>query len=503
MQVMSKPRGTILLGTAVVVTSLWLGWIVAQGQLLWLGALGFVAALALCLLRPVLAASLTFSFAFINPSLLPPVMEVGEFTVRYVDGAVVLLAVAIFLRLAVQRRKLLGQEWWLVFKPLLPFLVYVGLSLGLVWIYVPDVLAASVASYARLMVTVLVGALIYMSIRLEKDVRLFTRAIVMFAVPSITIGTWAALASPQREALAVGRYGGLLGLNTFGLVAGLLILWGVIARSNREPMVSWVIPLSAGLVGLFLSKSASSILATIGSILFFWIAFRSKGLAQGTWPLRLVLGGVVGVALAMWALWLLRPGDFADLVSLSGGSWAQRAMIAYGALRIFLSHPLFGVGWQASSTEALIGDPTLNDALMQAFSRMPAHYFFLERPTSLHNLYMQLLAELGIVGSSLFVYGVVRVGKTVAGIARRIAYQSPFRELALFNAVGLVYLLIWWNTNPLFGGQTESIFAVTFLSLLAALWRLQRQNYRHKTFENRQVSLPENTLSHVSEHWLG
>lgn len=459
----------------VTMGSLAVGWIAAQGYFLWLGAVGFAVALALCMVRPILAASLSLSFAFINPNLVPPVMEVGEFTLRYADGAIAILAVAIFFRLAVQRRIAFGREWWVIFKPLLPFLVYVGLSLGLVWIYVPHVLAASVASYARLMVTVLLGLLIYMSIRWEKDVRLFTRVIVMFAVASITIGTWEALASPQREALAVGRYGGLLGLNTFGLVAGLLVLWGVIARSNREPMLSWVIPLSAGLLGLFLSKSASSTLATIGSILFFWIAFRSKRLAQGTWPLRLLLGGVVGGALAMWALWLLRPEDFAGLVSLSGGSWAQRAMIGYAGLRIFLSHPLFGVGWQASSTEAVIGDPILNEMLMKAFPELPAHYFFLERPTSLHNLYMQLLAELGIVGFSLFVYAVLRVGKTVAGIVRQIPYQSTFRSLALFNVMGLVYLLIWWNTNPLFGGQTESIFAVTFLSLLAALWRLQRQ----------------------------
>lgn len=477
-----------------------IGLMVATGRLLEMSALGILTALLLLLIRPVWGAVVVLSFAFINPSLLPPMMEIGQFTVRYVDGAMVLLAAAIFLRLAVQHHKLLEQEWWFTFRPLLPFLVYVGMSLGLVWLYVPDVFEISFASYARLLVTVLLGLFVYMSLRAEKDVKLFTRSIVIFAVTSVIVGAWEALASPQKEAVGAGRYGGLLGINTFGLVAGLLVLWGIIVRADRRPVLSWVIPLVAGLLGLFLSKSASSTLATIGSILFFWIAFsRRKGSAQGTWPLRLALGLVVGVALTIGVLRLLRLDDFAGLVSLSGGSWAQRAMIAYGGLRIFLSHPLFGAGWQASSSEAFIGDPTLNEVLMQAFPQLPTHYFFLERPTSLHNLYVQLLAELGIVGFALFIYGVARVGKRVAGILELVPHRSPFRRLALFSAVGLVYLLVWWNTNPLFGGQTESIFTVTFLSLLAALWRLQRQNYNCKRLANLQAPRTEDGPSQLGQ----
>lgn len=485
---LAKERFSVLSGVALVaVVSIGLGWMVANEQFHMLGAVSFAVAVGLCFLYPVLAASLTLGFAFINPSLLPPVMEVGEFTVRYIDGATILLAVAIFLRLTLQRRELLRQEWWIIFKPLFPFLAYTGMSLGLVWVYAPDALAASTASYTRLVVTVLLGLLVFMSLESKKDLRLLTSMIVVFAVASIMVGTWEALVNPQKESVVAGRYGGLLGINTFGLVAGLLVLWAVIARENRGSRLSWVVPLASGLLGLILSKSASSVLATIGAVLFFWVFFK-KWATQGTRLLRLVVGGMVGIILAMWVLRLLRPSDFYGIASLEGGSWAQRLMIAYGALQIFLSHPIWGVGWQASSTGAVIGDPTLNKMLMEAFPKLPAHYFFLERPTSLHNLYMQLLAELGILGFSLFIYGVVRVGKTIAIILRQMPLYSPFRKFALFNAMGLVYLLIWWNTNPLFGGQTESIFAVTFLSLFAALWRLQRQS---------EILLSESRLSQI------
>jgi O-antigen ligase len=463
-------------------------WMVAQGYFLWLGALGFAAASAFCLVRPIWASSLVLSFAFINPSLLPPVMELGEFTVRYVDGATFLLIATIFLRLLVQRYTVFEQEWWVIFKPSFPFLTYIGLSLGLVWIYVPDVLSASIASYVRLMITILTGLLICISIKEEKDLRFITKVILMLAVASITIGSWEALIVPRKEMVIISRYGGILGYNTFGLVAGLLVLWSIIAYANRKPLLLWVIPLSSGLLGLFLSKSASSILATVGGVLFFQAIFARKFLPQSTKVLKLVLGVIIGLVFTIWVMWLLRPADLIGFVNLSGGSWAQRLMIAYAAFQIFFAHPIFGVGWQASSTEAVIGNPALNEELMRVFSQLPRHYFFVERPTSLHNMYLQFLAELGIIGFLLFTYGVIRISKVVLKILGEIPPQYPFRQLVLFCAMGLIYLLIWWNTNPLYGGQTESMLAVGFLSLLAALWKLQRQATNTK--DSRTMDLP-------------
>ncbi len=90
-------------------------------------------------------------------------------------------------------------------------------------------------------------------------------------------------------------------------------------------------------------------------------------------------------------------------------------------------------------------------------------------------MYFQILAELGIVGSLLFVYGVVRLAKIISNILKELPQRSSFRELALFWTVGLVYLLIWWNTNPLYGGHIETVLAVSFLSLFAGLWRLQKR----------------------------
>jgi hypothetical protein len=44
-----------------------------------------------------------------------------------------------------------------------------------------------------------------------------------------------------------------------------------------------------------------------------------------------------------------------------------------------------------------------------------------------------------------------------------------------FYALGLVYLLIWWNNSTLFGGQIETILAFTFLTLLVNVTELERR----------------------------
>ena len=162
------------------------------------------------------------------------------------------------------------------------------------------------------------------------------------------------------------------------------------------------------------------------------------------------------------------------------GSFAHRLMIADAGLRIFRDHPIVGVGWRASATEAVIGTASLNAALMQTFNNLPSQYFFLEKPTSLHNMYIQLLAELGLIGFALFVHGTVRVGQAVKTILHAIPTASHEKMWARFDVLGLIFLLIWWNTNPLFGGQTESLLAFTFLGALAAVAQCAKQTPQHE-----------------------
>lgn len=449
------------------------GWMVVSRQFLEIEIFALVAVTLVVLARPVLGVVATLAFSFVNPNLLPPLGEVGPFTFRIPDAVMGILLTAILFRSLSTGKLKYAREWWLVFSPLVGFVLYIGASLVLVALYVPSFLLDAVASYARLIDTMAFAWLLVVSVRREKDLDILMRSVIALSVMSVGIGGWEAWSKGEVQGVLAGRFGGLLGINAFGLVSGLLVLYGFIACLFRQAFSAWRLPAVLGLIGLILSKSVSSTLATFGSLATGWALSKKGGLLKGR-TMRVAMAAAIGIPLLIAAVWVLRPSDAQGLVTLEGGSLAQRLMIGYVGLKIFAEHPIFGVGWQASGTSIFIGDPELNAVLMAAFPKLPRHYFFLERTTSLHNMYIQILAELGLVGFGLFMYGVIGTGKVVIRILRELPEQSPYKRWATFCALGLVYLLIWWNTNPLYGGQTESILAFSFLSVLAVLWRLEK-----------------------------
>lgn len=450
-----------------------IGWMVVSRRFLEIAIFALVAVTLVVLARPVWGVVATLAFGFVSPSLLPPLGEVGPFTFRIPDAVMGILLTAILFRSLLTGKLKYAREWWLVFSPLLGFFFYIGASLACVAFYVPSFVPDAVASYARLVTTIALSWLLCVSVRSRKDLDLLMRWIVLLALISVGIGIWEAWSSGGVQGALVGRAASLLGINTLGLVSGLLVLYGFIVGRFRRALSTLALLVVLGLIGLILSKSVSSMLATFGSLAIGWV-LSEKGRLLKRRATRAAIAATITAPLSAAAIWLLRTADVQGLATLEGGSLAQRLMIAYAGLRIFTEHPIFGVGWQASSTSVFIGDPELNAILMAAFSAFPRHYFFFEQTTSLHNMYIQILAELGLIGFGLFLYGAIRTGRVVARILRELPEQSPYKRWATFCALGLVYLLIWWNTNPLYGGQIESILAFSFLSFLALLWRFEK-----------------------------
>src|SRR5262249_33798888 len=112
-------------------------------------------------------------------------------------------------------------------------------------------------------------------------------------------------------------------------------------------------------------------------------------------------------------------------------SYAHRTLLAYIGARIWLEHPVFGVGWQASAEEWAYG-PHLDDARAR-FPDEPAEAFpSPEHPWGVQTLYVQVLADTGLVGMAAL------VALFVAGVAAAIrgARGSPV------PVVGLAWLLV-------------------------------------------------------------
>lgn len=432
-----------------------------------------IAVFLLIAARPVYGAAAVIGFGFVNPSLLPPLIEFGELSLRYVDAVFGLFICIVLAGMAIQRRIRISAEFRELFIPLLLFLFYIGISLITVRIVVPNSFAASVASYLRLILTVAFAPILHLALRDTFDLHFYLKALKFLAVATIAAGAylvWAGLEDGDTD-LFSGRSGGVIGTGSLGLVSGLLVLYAVIKRDENRRSIEWIISLALGLLGLYLAKTAISVFAAAVTSTVYIAGMRP----HRSGFMRSAVVGTIMMTAAGSAILSLRPNDVSGFVNLSGGSFAERLMIAYAGLRIFLDNPLVGVGWQASTADTVLGSSALITAVSERFSQLPNRSFVLAPPTSLHNMYIQFLAELGIIGFALFVWVCVRTGKRVARVLKNIPTNSPYRVWLQFNALSLIFLLIWWNQNPLFGGQIETILAMSLLAVLGTVPELENQ----------------------------
>jgi O-antigen ligase len=122
---------------------------------------------------------------------------------------------------------------------------------------------------------------------------------------------------------------------------------------------------------------------------------------------------VVAVVLAVTAGTALMRADamarFAEFLGLRDRvadtrveSYAHRTLLAYIGARIWLDHPVAGVGWQGSSEEWAFA-PYLEDARSRFPDEPDEAFPSAERPWGVQTLYLQVLADTGLVGFAALV----------------------------------------------------------------------------------------------------
>jgi O-antigen ligase len=257
-----------------------------------------------------------------------------------------------------------------------------------------------------------------------------------------------------------------VGIHDFAALSGAALTLGLAALllAGRRPLGgrSWLAAaLVAGAVGLVLSGALTGVAG-------LWLAAAALLLAvrtiQGVSGRRAL--ATVGVVLAVTAGAMTMRADaitkFAEFLGIRDRvtdtrveSYAQRTLLAYIGARIWLDHPIAGVGWQASSEEWAYA-PYLDDA-RRRFPDEPDRAFpSAGSPWGVQNLYLQVLADLGIVGFgalvALFVAAVVAALRGIRG--------SPV------PLVGLAWLLVAagiWSGIGLVPGIP--LAALTFVAL--------------------------------------
>ncbi len=317
-----------------------------------------------------------------------------------------------------------------------------------------------VVSLARLVATFSLVWLVPYAVRTARHRLLVIRALVVTGGLELA---WTAFVF-LRDGRFPDRLRGVNGPNAEGLVAALILI-AVINLPVFRPRVRFAIGVLAGAC-LLQTKSIGSIAAfmMVVGLFGFRVAHarnpRTEALLR---PARLLVI-VAGVVLLVSNI---RPQDLPNQEFFEKSSTASRIALGYTGLLIFADHPVLGVGWQRSSSREVIGDAALVEAVRERFPNISAGLRpGDDRETTVHNAYIQILAESGVIGGMVLVAALILGRK---GARRVVARSGPEAPVARTVAAMLVLVLIWWNDNPLFGAQPETVVFAVLLGLLASI----------------------------------
>jgi hypothetical protein len=377
----------------------------------------------------------------------PPLVSFNGWEVRLADPILLGLLVVWLLR---------GRLSWRIAgaRGLLLIVAWVLVATGVAAWYEPAFAVGALASAGRLSLTLLLAWITAGLIRDWRDAKQLLQ--ITTIVGSVAVGFIIV------QAIETGaRTGALGGPNSAGIVAGFLVL------------AAWCRPLwpgrirvlvgALGIAGLIATQSVASIVATAVALT---LRERSGGRLRA--PIAIRAG--IAAAIAFVVVSSLRPETLPWNPEYRVGSAALRQTAGYAGLVTFARHPLLGVGWQRSGRAGVINDPEVIEAVRGRFPDLRGYAEASpEGVTSVHSLYSQVAAEGGLLGLSLVGAAFIAIGVETRRILRRARSSPKTGPLAALGARSLVLLAVWWNDNPLFGGQPETMLLALTLGLLSAV----------------------------------
>ena len=260
------------------------------------------------------------------------------------------------------------------------------------------------------------------------------------------------------------RFVGQNGPDTEGLLAAILLV--AVVRGTTVTRPAHRMALGALAAVAFLHTESIGGMLAAGIVLAIAGMGNGKRPRLGSRPVATVVRTVLLVGVVLLVVSALRPENVPGASGFGASSTAHRAILGSAGLEIFQDHPIFGVGWQQSSRPEVIGTPEISEVLHARFPSAANEFFPDVTPGTVHNAYISVLAETGLVGIAALVAVFVVVRRRL----RDVAVTLDGEDRAVFDTIRLllVVVLVWWNDNPLFGAQPETVLAATFLGLLAS-----------------------------------
>jgi len=216
-------------------------------------------------------------------------------------------------------------------------------------------------------------------------------------------------------------------------------------------------------------------------------------------PIRVALLLVALVATVSW----LRPYDVPGSTTFGTGTANVRLIVGLDGLEQFTQHPILGVGFQQSSAPANFANPSIVADLHRRFPNAesgvipdphactsPNPGAQCNAPTSVHDAYVQIAAESGLVGIGAFLVMVLVMGRRIHALRRR-DFDLERARLLRWAVLLLVVIMIWWNDNPLYGGHAETLLAALAVGTLATPWSRLSVANAHGRFRELSISPAE------------
>ncbi|MCW3050050.1 MAG: O-antigen polymerase [Solirubrobacterales bacterium] len=372
------PRGLVaVLGIAGA--ALLLGWLAGAAPKLALGATLGVAFLVAVMSDLALGLCLFIILAFFE--VLPAVA--GGFTFAKIGG--LLLVVSWLATVAVR------PKWRRDFLRVHPaatalmvgFLCWIAMSAA--WAESPSVALGTLPRYAPNLVLFLI---VYTAVGTRRHA---VWVIAAFVIGATIAALYGIARPPSPNSLRGDRIGGIVGdPNELAsvLVAG-LVLAVALAAVLRQRTLGRVAAGAAAcviLLAIFLTLSRGGLLA-LGVVLVVGI------FSAGRWRVMAIVLALVATLGTVTYF-----SEFASPVArqrvTTAGNGSGRTGLWTVAWRMVDAHPVRGVGagnFPVSSVHYLLRPGAIPDG-----------YFIVDRPEVTHNVYLQLLAETGLVGLSLF-----------------------------------------------------------------------------------------------------
>jgi O-antigen ligase len=426
--------------------------------------LALIGAAILATRRPVVTLGVIVTLVAFgwNPSLV----QAGGIDLRALDLPVALLVVQVLFDRSRPKGLPEGSKY------IVGILAMLGLSTVYIAINGSGEFGDAFTAWARLVATFAVAWFASMAVKSKRDFTWILRVLIVAIMAAVF---YAALKSVGAGADARAEAFG--GPNVLGLFAGVLVVGGLHSSvlPNRESRFAAVI---VGLAGLVMARSIASIASTAVAIIVgglgVWSAHRFARRGRRDAGVRTVSRLVLALVVVFAILSSVRPVDLPGSEGFGQSSTAIRVSVGYAGIEVWQAHPLFGVGWQQSGTEGVINAPSVVEAVQERFGENFRTYLEVGGTgvTSVHNMYIQFLAETGIIGVAVLLWALIGLALVVRRWMRALDGDAWWTGNARFLGLAMLLLLVWWNDNPLFGGQPETFLAPLLIGFLAAAVRI-------------------------------